>query len=146
VKNRPVFRSGLLTCTVLFLLWLAWQALSGGFRQLHRSRTRGQKIETIVQIVCGISSILVVLTCFRSRSWEPAVRAIWGISLTTAAGLSSIVWGPPMPHIGVLFIAIALLVVQATSWALRAALPATLAEQNKSIDQSSVQKPIIINL
>jgi hypothetical protein len=117
VSIRPVVRRGLLACAVLFLIWLAGQALLGGFRQLPRSRTVGQKVETVIQIVCGLLSLLVVLTCFWRRRWAPPVRIVWGISLATAAGLSSLVWGPPMPLIGLLFVAISLLVARAVIWA-----------------------------
>jgi hypothetical protein len=124
VNIRPVVRRGLLACTILFLIWLAWQTLSGGFRQLHRSRTVGQKVETVTQVESGILSLLVVLTCFWQRPLAPLVRTLWGISLTTAAGLSSLVWGPPMALIGVLFVAIALLTARAIKWALQTALVA----------------------
>jgi hypothetical protein len=119
---RPVVRRGLLACTILFLLWLAWQALAGVLRQLHHSRTVGRKAETLTQLECGLLSLLVVFTCFWRRQWAPLVRTIWGISLATAAGLSSLVWGPPMPLIGILFVTISLLVARAITWALRIAL------------------------
>ena len=119
---RPVVRRGLLACSILFLIWLAWQSISGGFRQLHRSHTVGQKIETVTQLECGILSLLVALTCFWHRQWAPLVRILWGISLATSAGLSSLVWRPSMPFIGVLFAAIALLAARAINWALHTAL------------------------
>ena len=104
---------------MFFLLWLAWQTLSGAFRQLSRSRTLGQKVETVTQLECGLLSLLVVLTCFRGRRWAAPVRTLWSISLVAAAGLSALVWGPPMPHIAVLFVAISLLLARAVLWALR---------------------------
>jgi hypothetical protein len=112
-------RRGLLAFTLLFLIWLAWQAFSGGFRQLARSRTIGQKVETLTQMECGLLSLLVVLTSFWGPRWAQPVQSAWSISLAAAAGLSSLVWGPPMPLIGVLFTALALLVSQAVRWALR---------------------------
>jgi hypothetical protein len=112
-------RRGLLTFTLLFLIWLAWQTLSGGFRQLARSRTIGQKVETLTQIECGLLSLLVVFTNFWGQRWAQPVQSTWSISLAAAAGLSSLVWGPPMPLIGVLFTATALLVSRAVRWALR---------------------------
>ena len=115
---RSIVRGGLRGCTMLFLMWLAGRALSGAFRQIPRSRTLGQKVETVTQLECGLLSLLVVLTCFRWRRWAPPIRALWGISLATAAGLSSLVWGPPMPLIGVLFVAISLLMTRAIRWAL----------------------------
>lgn len=122
---RIIGRRGLLAGTLAFLIWLAWQALSGGFRQLSRSHTVGQKVETATQLESGALSLLVVVTCFWQRRWAAMVRTTWGISLATAAGLSSLVWGPAMPIIGVLFAAIALLIAQTIKWTLGTARPAS---------------------
>jgi hypothetical protein len=119
LSHRPVVRHGLLIGTMLFLFWLAWQALSGGFRQMPRSRTIGQKVETLIQIECGLLSLLVVLTSFWGRQWAQPVCSLWSISLAAAAGLSSMVWGPPMPLVGVLFTVTALFVSRAVRLALR---------------------------
>jgi hypothetical protein len=122
-KVRGVFlvlvRRGLLAFTLLFLIWLAWQALSGGFRQLARSRTIGQKVETLTQIECGLLSLLVVVTRFWGRQWAQPAQSTWSISLAAAAGLSALVWGPPMPLIGLLFTTFALLVSQVVRRVLR---------------------------
>jgi hypothetical protein len=120
---RKIGRRGLLAGTLAILIWLAWQALSGGFRQLSRSHTVGQKVETAMQLESGVLSLLVVVTCFWQRRWAAMVRTTWGISLATAAGLSSLVWGPVMPIIGILFAAIALLIAQTIKWALGTARP-----------------------
>lgn len=85
---------------------------------MPRSHTVGQKVETVTQVGCGILSLLVVLTRFWHRHWAPQMYIAWSISLASAAGLSSLVWGPPMPFIGVLFAVIALLITRATKWAL----------------------------
>ena len=122
MSQRPIVRGGLLAYTMLFLFGLAWQALAGGFRQLSRSRTVGQKAETMIQIECGLMSLLVMLTCFWKRRWAQPVHTIWSIALAATAGLSSLVWGPPMPQVGLLFSAAALLVSQAIRWALGTAL------------------------
>jgi len=121
LSHRPVVRRGLLVCAVLFLVWLAWQALSGGLRQYPRSRTVGQKVETVTQLECGLLSLLVVLTCFWRRRWAQPIRIIWSLTLAMTAGLSALVWGPPMPLIGALFVASALLVSRAILWALHTA-------------------------
>lgn len=112
----------LLPFTFLFIIILTWQAISGGLRQFRRSRTTGQKIETVVQLESGLLGLLVVLTCFWRRQWAAPVRRAWGISLATAAGLSSIVWGPPMPLLGIFFFAGALLVARSVIWLLDKAL------------------------
>jgi hypothetical protein len=121
---RPIVRRIVLACSTVFLIALAWGALSGGLRQLPRIRTVSQRIETAVQLSCGLLSLLIVVMCFRWRRWNSAVRSGWAISVATAAGLSSFVWGPPMPLIALLFAVGTLLVALAVIWALRTALSA----------------------
>ena len=122
MNQHPFIRRGLLAFTMLFLTWLAWQALSGALRQSSRSRTTGQKVETALQIQSGMLSLLVVLTCFWQRRSAEMVRSMWSISLAAAAGLSALVWGPPMPLVGVLFTAVALLVSRIVQQILRSVL------------------------
>jgi hypothetical protein len=119
---RPAVRHLLLAVALLLLLAVAWVAVSGGLRQLPRYRTIGQQVETVVQLACGLLSLLSMLTCFRWRRWHRPVLVTWTISLMTAAGLSSLVWGPPMPAIGLAFAAAALLFALAINWLLRAGL------------------------
>src|SRR5512145_876414 len=100
-NSRHVLYNG----AILFLGMLAWQALSGGWRQMRRARTAGQKVETAVQMECGLLSLLVGLTCFWQRGWAAPVRKAWAASLVMASGLSALVWGPPMPGVAVAFAA-----------------------------------------
>jgi hypothetical protein len=113
LKHRPIYQYSLLAGSLLFLAWLAWQALVGGLRQISRSHTAGQKVETVVQLECGFLSLLVILTTFHRRQWGRSIQRVWEIFLITAAGLSTLVWGPPMPGVGVLFSAAALLLSRA---------------------------------
>jgi hypothetical protein len=101
---------------------VAWMALSGGLRQISRSHTLGQRIETTVQLGCGLLSVLSLLTCFRWRRWGPPVRVAWAISLAGAAGLSSLVWGPPSVAITLVFLAGTLLLALAVVRLLRLGL------------------------
>lgn len=121
VVLRPIVRHCLLAGALLLLLAVAWATLSGGLHQLPRSRTLGQRAETLVQLACGLLSLLSMLTCFRWRRWNRPVLVTWTLSLMTTAGLSSLVWGPPMPGIGLAFAAAALLVALAIGWLLHAA-------------------------
>ena len=124
MNRGPLVRRTLLVCATALLLALAWGSLSGGLRQLPRSHTLGQRVETAMQLAGGILSLLVVLTCFRWRRRAPAVRTAWAVSLAAAAGLSSLVWGPPLPLTGILFASGVLLAALAVSRALRTALRA----------------------
>lgn len=119
---RPVVRRILLASATLLLLVMAWATLSSGLDQIPRSHTIGQRVETTVQLACGLLSVLSVLTAFRWRRWGPPVRVAWAIALTTAAGLSSIVWGPPMLMPGLVFAAAAPLVALGVIRLLRAGL------------------------
>lgn len=120
-RRSFIVRHALLTGALLFLVGLAWQALSGAWRQVTRARTPGQKIETGSQAACGLLSLLVVLTCFRGRRHAARVRRLWGVSLAASAGLSALVWGPPMPPVALLFVAISLVVARVLAWSLRTA-------------------------
>lgn len=76
---------------------------------MSTSNTFGQQVETIIQIVCGLLSLLTIFTIFLWRSWAKPIRMAWTTSLVTTAALSSLVWGPPMPLIALTFGAVALL-------------------------------------
>lgn len=119
---HPVLRRTLLAAATLLLIVVAWVALSGGIRQVPLSRTIGQRVETTVQLACGLLSLLSVLTCFRWRRWGPRILVAWAISLSLTAGLSSVVWGPPDLVVGLVFAVAALLVALAIRWMLRTAL------------------------
>jgi hypothetical protein len=104
---------------ILLLLAMAWVALSGGLNQLPRSRTIGQRVETAVQLACGLLSLLSAVTCFYWHRLRRPIRAAWAISLTTAAGMSSVVWGPPMLTVGLALAVGALLVALTIIWLLQ---------------------------
>jgi hypothetical protein len=89
---------------------IAWMSITGGIKQLPHSLTIGQKVETILQLACGLLSLVTVITCFTWTRMRRTIRIAWSISLTLTAGISSVVWGPPMIFIGVVFALVALFV------------------------------------
>jgi hypothetical protein len=107
---RLITRRIILIGTILILFVLAYILLKGGYSQFPRSRTIGQKAETTIQIICGILCLLYSVTCFYWKKYRQPIRTAWIISLTSTAGMSSIVWGPPMFTIGVVFSAVAFFV------------------------------------
>ena len=113
-----IVRRALLVVATLLLIVLAWWTIAGGLRQLPRSNTLPQQLETAVQLACGLLSALAAFTRFRGRRWAKRVRVAWAISLAVTVGLSGLVWGPPLPVIALLFAAAALLVARAIIWAL----------------------------
>lgn len=108
-RVRAALRRALLAVATLLLLALAWGTLSGGLRQVSRAGSVGQRIETAVQLACGLLSLLAALTSFRWRRWARWVLPAWAASLAAAAGLSSLAWGPPSLLVGLVFAAGALL-------------------------------------
>lgn len=122
IFQEPFIKTLLLACAVLFLAVLAWWALNGGILQFPRAQTFAQQAETIIQLSCGLLSMLVVITSFRLRRYAKWVRISWGISFVLIGSLSPLVWGPPMPLISLIFAAMALLVTWIVIWALRKSL------------------------
>jgi hypothetical protein len=124
VNQRSVMRHLLCAVAALLLLGLAWWTISGGIRDLPQSKTIGQQAETAIRLACGLLSIAAVVTRFRWRPLARAVRVAWATTLAATAGVSALVWGPPMPHIALLFAAVALLMAWGIIWALGPAVAA----------------------
>ena len=119
MKLGSAVRRSVLIGTILLLLALAWALISGGLNQISRSQAIGQAIETIVQIACGLLSLLIVINCFYWQKLRRSIRLVWLISFIMTAGISSVVWGPPMLIVGVIFAALAFLVARAIIWLLQ---------------------------
>ncbi len=128
---RRAARRSMLVVALLVLVGVAWLTIAGGVRQLPRSLTPGQKVETVVQLACGFLSLASVLTAFRWRRWGPAARAAWALSLAAAAGLSSLVWGPPSLPVGLVFAAGTLLLALGIIRLLRAGLAARAGDTKR---------------
>lgn len=119
--QRAGLRRALRFCVSILVLALAWEALAGAWDQLPRAHTVGQVAESWIQMACGVLSLGVVVTCFRGGAWTRPVRAAWAASLALTAGLSALVWGPPMPGMALVFAAFALFM----AWAAHRACPAS---------------------
>lgn len=122
MKLRQTVRRTLLVVALVFLMVVAWGTLAGATQQLPRAVTLGQRVETAVQLLCGLLSLLAVATCFWRRQWAVLVRAAWAGSVAVTGGLSAFVWGPPMPGVALLLAAVALLIALGVNWMLKAAL------------------------
>jgi hypothetical protein len=115
----PLLRRALLAIAIVLLLGLAWTGLSGGVNQLNQPQSRGQFVQTIMQVVYGFFALATVLTTFWARRWASWMLAGWVVSLTLAAALASVVWGDTSLVIGVLSGAAALAIALAIGWLLR---------------------------
>lgn len=110
MKFRPWVPRIVLAGALAVLAVVAWGTLAGALRQLSRSHTLGTGIETAVQLVASLLSILALVTCFWQRRWARPLRTAWAVSLAITSGLSALVWGPPMFGVALLFAAATLLV------------------------------------
>lgn len=118
MNTNLVVRRLLCGCATLLLLGLAWWTLSGAVRNVAQAKAFWQQVETAVQFAGGLLGIAVVVTRFRWRSWFRPVRLAWAVALAAFGGLSALVWGPPQPHVALLFVVVALLLAWAILWAL----------------------------
>lgn len=124
MKLVSVVRLLLATCAGLLLLGLAWWALTDGLRNARQATTVGQQFETAIRLLCGLLSVAVVVTRFRWRHLGRPLRIAWVLTVAGTAALSPLVWGPPMLHVALLFMAVALL----AAWLILLALgPALVA-------------------
>ncbi len=118
MSQVSVVRRLLRVAAALLLLALAWWTIAGGLQNLTHARSIGQRVETAIQLASGLLGIALVVTRVWWRPlWRP-VRLAWVVTLAGWVGLSALVWGPPQPHVALLFVVIALLVAGALAWAL----------------------------
>jgi hypothetical protein len=117
-RTRGVARDLLCACAALLLVGLSWWAVTDGLRDLRQARTIGQVAETAVRLACGLLSVAAVVTRFRWGALARSVRVAWVVTLVLSAGLSALVWGPPMPLVALLFGVVALGLASAIVWAL----------------------------
>lgn len=104
---------------VLFLTILSLWAIEGAVNQWAHSETFGQKLETIIQFFFGVLSLCTASTLFWWQQWALYIRQAWAISFVITAGLSSFVWGPPMPLVSLAFIGLSLLMAYGIIWIIR---------------------------
>ncbi len=123
MTHYAVARRLLSASAALALLALAVWMTSGGVHNLARAKTLGQRLENAVQFVCALLSVATVVTRYRWHHLSRPVRMFWAIALAAVAGLSGLVWGPPMPLVALLFVLAALLMARVILRVLDAAAP-----------------------
>jgi hypothetical protein len=103
----------------MLLLGLAWTGIQGGIDQLSSIHTSGQTIQTALQLVYGVCSVLSIVTVFWAQRWNPAILVCWTIALAFAGGLGATAWGGTSALIGVVSGVAAGLVGAGIAWLLR---------------------------
>jgi len=124
IGRTSVVRRLLSAGAALLLLGLAWWTIKGGVNDALHSQNVGQQLETGIRFACGLLSVAVVVTRVRSQALARPVRIAWAAALAASAGVSALVWGPPMLHVALLFVAVSLLLAWAVLRALGPARPA----------------------
>lgn len=119
MTSTPALRRVLLVVAVLLLLGLAWTGIHGGIDQVSGMHTTGQKIQTALQFVYGVFSVLSIVTVFWAPRWNPAILVCWTIALAFAGGLGATAWGGASALIGGVSGGAAGLVGAGIAWLLR---------------------------
>ena len=96
---------------VVLLLLLAYTGIAGAISQYSESHTTGQWVQTTLQLVFGVFSVLAVIVAFRPSRWRRAVNVVFIASTTLAGGLAPIVWGEQGLAAGVASALVCLLIV-----------------------------------
>ena len=105
---------------MLLLLALTWLGVSGGIRQIPRSNTPGELIQSVAQLSYGVFSLLGVLTRFRPDRRGRLVLGCWVASMAVAGGFAPVVWGGATVGTGLLSGGAVVLVALGIVWLLRA--------------------------
>ena len=119
MKLHPMLRPILAVVAVLLLLALAYTGISGGVQQLQQWSTMAQRVQSVSQIVYGVSAIFILITRFRWHRLRRAAELGFIIGLVIAAGLATVVWGGESIGTGVLTGIAALAVAWAIVWMFR---------------------------
>lgn len=116
---RPVFRRSLAIVAALLLLPLAWTGISGGVQQLSQPATWPQQIQSVTQVLYGVSAILMLITAFTWRQLAVIAEVGFVVGLIVAASLAAVVWGDQSVGTGMLAGAVALAVAGILVWMIR---------------------------
>ena len=122
MKIHPGVRQVLTILTILLLLALAFQGITGGVEQWPQSSSIGQYVQSASQVLYGVCAVLSIATAFRWREFATLIQFAFIAGCVIAGGLAPIVWGGA--SIGsAAFAAVAALVIASTLvWLLRVAV------------------------
>jgi hypothetical protein len=120
VNPSPTVRKVLLGVGLALLLYLTWNGLAGGVRQLSEAHSLGQRLQTGAQIGYGLLSFAAVVSVFWARRWNLAVLACWSVCVTAAAGLAPVAWGGTGLLTGLIAGAATLAIAVLVVWLVRA--------------------------
>lgn len=118
---HPGVRLVLAALTVLLLLALTFEGITGGVRQLPQSSTPGQFAQSAAQLLYGVCALLMIATAIRWREFATVVQVAFVGSCVVAASLAAVIWGATSILQGILTGVAALVIALLLVWLLRAA-------------------------
>ena len=122
MKLHSGVRQVLSVLTILLLLALAFQGISGGVEQWPQSSTVGQYLQTASQVIYGICAVLSIATMFKWRELATLVQVGFIAGCVMAGGLAAVSWGDASIGAGVLAGVAALAIASTLVWMLRVAV------------------------
>ncbi len=116
MNNRnSILRKLIYAIIVLVLLWVAWDGLNNGIRQIPRIESSGQIAQTVFQVGYGLTALLLLYSTFLAKDWSRVIMFLWILCVTSAMGLAPVVWGGAVwtsgVQIGLIGLIISLVVV-----------------------------------
>jgi len=122
MKIHPGVRQVLAALTIILLLALAFQGITGGVQQLPQSSTIGQYVQSLAQVLYGVCAVLSIATAIRWRQFASSVQFGFIAGCVAAGGLAAVSWGGASVVSGVMTAAVAFVIASALVWMLRAAV------------------------
>jgi hypothetical protein len=122
MKLHAGVRQVLAALTVLLLLALTFQGISGGVQQFPQSSTIGQYVQSAAQVLYGVCAVLSIATAIRWREFATHVQFGFIASCVVASGLAAVSWGGASIGAALLAGLAALAIASAIVWMVRAAL------------------------
>ena len=122
MKLHPGVRQVLTVLTIVLLLVLAFQGITGGADQWPQSISAGQYVQSAAQLIYGVSAILCIATAVRWQEFAAFAQIVFVAGCVLAGGFAPVSWGERSYGYGLLAALSALLVASAIVWMLRAAV------------------------
>jgi hypothetical protein len=122
MQIHPGVRQVLAALTVILLLALAFQGITGGAQQLSQSSTVGQYVQSAAQLLYGVCAVFSIATAIRWREFASPVQFGFIAGLVVAGGLAAVVWGGESIGSGLVAAVVAFAIACALVWLLRTAL------------------------
>ena len=122
MKLHPGVRQVLTVLTILLLLALAFQGITGGIGQWPQSISAGQYVQSAAQLVYGVCAIFCIATAVRWRQYAAPVQFGFVAACVVAGGFAPVSWGETSYGSGIVAALAALLIASTIVWMLRAAV------------------------